>query len=99
MHEYNDLLFHLFADQVMDPEQHGASPESDMWGSLVLFMKENLGKVEQISHEFLKKRYFIGRLYKIHFCHWEQRCMSLCCTYCASCKAYITVLSPKHKFL
>ena len=30
MHEYNNLLFHLFADQVMDPERCGASPESNM---------------------------------------------------------------------
>ena len=57
LHKYNNLLFHLFADRVMDPE-HGASPESKMHKPLVLFMRENLEKVEQISHEFLKKEVF-----------------------------------------
>ena len=58
MHEYNDLLFHLFADQVMDPERHVASPQSNMHESLVLFMRENLEKVDKISHGFLEKKVF-----------------------------------------
>ena len=50
MHKYNDLLFHLFVDQVMDPERCGASPKSIMHESLVLFMRENLEKVDKIAH-------------------------------------------------
>ena len=52
-HEYNDLLFHLFADQVMDKEQCGASPEGNMHEALVLFMQENIKKVKEISQDFL----------------------------------------------
>ena len=53
MHEYNGLLFHLFADRVMDKDRHRASPESNMHKTLVLFMRGNLEKVQEISQEFL----------------------------------------------
>ena len=95
MHEYNDLLLHLFADRLMDPERCGASPESNMCESLVLFMRENLEKVEKISHGFLEKDIFHWKTISITFLSLGIEVMSLHCTYCASCKAYITVLSCK----
>ena len=54
MHEYNDLLFHLFVDRVMDRDQHGVSPEANMCEALVLFMWENIDKVKDIGQNFLK---------------------------------------------
>ena len=54
-HEYNDLLFHLFTDRVMK-EGCGACPEANMHQALVLFMRDNINKVTEISQNFLKRK-------------------------------------------
>ena len=54
-HNYDDVLFHIFADHMM-PAHRGAKPEHNMRHALILFMKENIDKVEQIAQPFLSKR-------------------------------------------
>ena len=98
-HEYNNLLFHLFADQVMNKEGCGVSPEANMHEALVLFMWESIDKVKEISQNFLKEKVFLWMTKYNTFPPPGTGVMSLCCTYCASCKAYITVLSLKLKFI
>ena len=55
LHNYNDVLFHIFADRMM-PAPGGAKPEHIMCQALILFMKENIDKVEQIAQPFLSKK-------------------------------------------
>ena len=57
-HEYNDLLFHLFADRVMNKEGCKVSPEANMREALVFFMWENIDKFKEISQNFLKRKVF-----------------------------------------
>ena len=54
-HNYNDVLFHVFADcQISSPR--GADLEHIMRESLMLFIKENREKVTTIAAPFLKKK-------------------------------------------
>ena len=55
LHEHNDLLFHLFADHLIGNER-GVSTEGNMWEALVLFIWENLPKVQEISEHFLRRK-------------------------------------------
>ena len=54
-HNYNDVLFHIFADCLM-PAPRGADPEHNMCQALILFIKENTEKVKQIAEPFLSKK-------------------------------------------
>ena len=45
-HEYNDLVFHIFADRFM-PDSHGAEWEHNMCESLVLFIRTNYEEVNR----------------------------------------------------
>ena len=52
-HEYNDLIFHIFANRFM-PDSHGAEPEYNMHESLVLFIRTNYEEVNKIARSFLR---------------------------------------------
>ena len=54
-HNYNDVLFHVFADHLM-PSPRGADLEHNMRESPILFIKENREKVTIIAAPFLKKK-------------------------------------------
>ena len=54
-HNYDDVLFHILADHMM-PAPSGAEPEYNKHQALILFMKENIDKVEQIAQPFLSKK-------------------------------------------
>ena len=54
-HNYDDVLFHIFVDCMM-PAPRGAEPEHNMCQALILFMKENIDKVERIAQPFLSKK-------------------------------------------
>ena len=54
-HNYNDVLFHIFVDCLM-PAPRGTDLEHNMCQALILFMKENIEKVEQIAEPFLNKK-------------------------------------------
>ena len=45
----------IFADHLM-PAPRGANPEHNMCQTLILFMKENIDKVQQIAEPFLSKK-------------------------------------------
>ena len=49
--QLNDL-FHLFADQLM-PGPHGADPKHSMWQALILFIKQNMDKVQLIADAYI----------------------------------------------
>ena len=53
-HNYDDVLFHIFADHLI-PAPRGANPEHKMCQALILFLKENIDKVQQIAEPFLSK--------------------------------------------
>ena len=53
-HEYNDLLFYVFANQ-LTVAPHAADPEHNMRELLIMFIKENLEQVKTIVDLFLKK--------------------------------------------
>ena len=52
LHNYYDVLFHIFADHMMSAPR-GAEPEHNMCQALILFMKENINKVQQIAQPFM----------------------------------------------
>ena len=54
-HNYNDVLFHVFADCLM-PSPRATDPEHNMRESLMHFIKENREKVTTIVALFLKKK-------------------------------------------
>ena len=51
IHDYNDLIFYIFADRFM-PEARGAMPEHNMPEYLVLFIKTNKEEVNKIARSF-----------------------------------------------
>ena len=51
MHEYNNLIFHIFADRFM-PDLCGAEPEHNMCESLVLFIRTSYEEVNKIARSF-----------------------------------------------
>ena len=55
-HDYNNVLFHVFADCLMPSPGGGADLEHNMRESLMLFIKENREKVTTIAAPFLKKK-------------------------------------------
>ena len=54
-HEYNDLIFHIFAGIFM-PDSCGAEPEHKMHESLVLFIRMNYEEVNKIARSFLGQK-------------------------------------------
>ena len=54
-HDYNDVLFHIFADRLM-PSPRGVKPEHTMHKALILFIKENTEQVKLIAEPFLKRK-------------------------------------------
>ena len=52
---YDDVLLHIFVDRLM-PAPRGTDLEHNMHQALILFMKENINKVEQIAEPFLSKK-------------------------------------------
>ena len=53
---YDDVLFHIFVDCMMPAPGGGAEPEYNMCQALILLMKENIDKVEQIAQPFLSRK-------------------------------------------
>ena len=53
--EYNDLIFHIFADRFM-PDSHGVEPEHNMHESHILFMRKNYEEINKIARSFLRQK-------------------------------------------
>ena len=53
---YDDVLFHIFADHLMPTPGGGADPEHNMSQALIFFIKENTEKVKLIAEPYLKKK-------------------------------------------